>query len=99
VNCCGNPTLPSVQSMADGWAKHDHCSATPVTTTLSPHIRLSTYRSCAPGSTVELYSVEGGGHTWPGATIIVPGLNATTHEIDASATIWAFFAAHPGPTG
>jgi polyhydroxybutyrate depolymerase len=41
-----------------------------------------------------LYSIIGGGHTWPGA-IPLPKFGLTTTQINASATIWAFFAAHP----
>jgi polyhydroxybutyrate depolymerase len=41
-----------------------------------------------------LYSIIGGGHTWPGA-IPIPRLGLTTKQIDASSAIWDFFAAHP----
>jgi len=39
------------------------------------------------------YIVDGGGHTWPGA-IPITRFGMTTTQISASATIWAFFAAH-----
>jgi polyhydroxybutyrate depolymerase len=42
---------------------------------------------------VVLYSIIGGGHTWPGA-IPIASLGMTTKQIDASSTIWDFFAAH-----
>jgi polyhydroxybutyrate depolymerase len=43
-----------------------------------------------------LYTIVGGGHTWPGATIVIsPLLGETTNEINASTTIWDFMAAHP----
>jgi polyhydroxybutyrate depolymerase len=38
--------------------------------------------------------VAGGGHTWPGGTP-VPLAGATSTDIDASAAMWDFFAAHP----
>jgi polyhydroxybutyrate depolymerase len=44
---------------------------------------------------VLLYAVIGGGHTWPGSPVEIASLGPTTHEIDASQLIWAFFAAHP----
>jgi len=52
-------------------------------------------RFCEEGAAVELYVVEGGGHTWPGAAIDVPVLGETTHEISATDLIWAFFENHP----
>jgi polyhydroxybutyrate depolymerase len=41
-----------------------------------------------------LYSIIGGGHTWPGS-IPIATFGMTTNQINASDTIWAFFATHP----
>jgi len=81
-------------AMAD-WAEHNHCSGGPVTAAVSEHVSTETYAGC--DADVVLYVIDGGGHTWPGAEDDVPygGAGPTTHEIDASALIWAFFAAHP----
>ncbi len=40
--------------------------------------------------------VDGGGHTWPDANLILSRLisAATTHTFSATRTIWGFFAAH-----
>ena len=46
----------------------------------------TTYGTCAPGTSVELYVVGGTGHGWP-SQYIAP----------ISQTIWDFFAAHPKP--
>jgi len=56
---------------------------------------------CPEGAEVQLYRVEGGGHTWPGAEMLrgatdVVGL--TTFSISANQVMWDFFAAHPLPT-
>lgn len=40
------------------------------------------------GSTNELYRVNGGAHTWPGATIVV---GTTNQDFNASVEIWRFF--------
>jgi polyhydroxybutyrate depolymerase len=49
------------------------------------------------GTEVRLYTVNGGGHTWPGgrrySAMRVTGPLAK--DFDASAAIWEFFAAHP----
>lgn len=47
---------------------------------------------CAADMT--LYGIYWGGHTWPGHPINVQGLGQTTHDIDATALIWAFFRDH-----
>jgi polyhydroxybutyrate depolymerase len=49
---------------------------------------------------VELITIAGAGHQWPGGKgpgIIgrVIGLDPPSNALNATATIWAFFAAHP----
>jgi len=49
------------------------------------------------GTEVRLYTVNGGGHTWPGGRRYSP-MRVTgplAKDFDASAAIWEFFAAHP----
>ncbi|HRZ82059.1 MAG TPA: hypothetical protein P5069_06320, partial [Candidatus Hydrogenedentes bacterium] len=49
------------------------------------------YTGCA--AEVELYIVEGGGHTWPGGGPDYPRwiVGRTARDFSASETIWAFF--------
>jgi polyhydroxybutyrate depolymerase len=44
--------------------------------------------------TVRFYRIDGGGHTWPGGPQYLPErrIGATTQSIDATATMWQFFA-------
>ncbi len=51
------------------------------------------YNDCEGGSEVWHYKVYNGGHTWPGASIIV---GVTNQDFHASAAIWEFFLRHPG---
>jgi polyhydroxybutyrate depolymerase len=48
---------------------------------------------------VILYTVEGGGHTWPGGKPLPEWIvGRTTNEINASRVMWEFFMQHPrGP--
>jgi polyhydroxybutyrate depolymerase len=85
-----------VEDSVQQWAEHNACASGPQDERVSDHVRLRRYDDCAQGATVELYAVEGGGHTWPGAAIDIP-LGATTHEISATDLMWAFFEAHPRP--
>ena len=89
----------SYRPVADGIAvfrKADAC-APPVTTTAGP---VATARSaCANGTTVQLTTVAGAGHQWPGsarppgrATAILR-LDAPSDALDATELIWSFFAA------
>jgi len=47
------------------------------------------YGAGPTGVTIELLKISGGGHTWPGAAVWLPGTN---YDIDASEQIWNFFA-------
>ncbi|HSO95654.1 MAG TPA: PHB depolymerase family esterase [Acidimicrobiia bacterium] len=89
------PVLDVPTSVA-AWAARDRCAAKPTKHRVTPHVELTDYTGCRAGTAVELYSVVGGGHTWPGA-IDVPSLGPTTHEIDATDLILAFFARHARP--
>jgi polyhydroxybutyrate depolymerase len=80
----------SVPSAAQQWAAQDQCDPTPATTQAAAGVQLTAYSGCAGGAAVELYTIEGGGHEWPGA----PGQTAA---IDANSVMWTFFAAHPRP--
>jgi polyhydroxybutyrate depolymerase len=78
------------------WALQNGCQPEPLKTTVSRHIVSSRYAGCASNADVVLYTVQGGGHAWPGGpSIPIPGLGESTTEIDASYIMWEFFQAHP----
>jgi polyhydroxybutyrate depolymerase len=76
------------------WAWRNSCTSGRQESRLDTEVRLVRYDACSRGATVELYAVDGGGHTWPGS-FDVPRLGYTTRQISATDLIWAFFAAHP----
>jgi len=86
-------TTPDEDVLSD-WAAHDGCAGSRQESPVDTEIRLITYGSCPGGAVVQLYAVDGGGHTWPGS-FDLPSLGYTTHQIIATDLIWAFFAAHP----
>jgi polyhydroxybutyrate depolymerase len=94
VRCCSHGTVEAAPTAMAGWAAHDHCDARFTDTSLGTEVRRREWAGCDGTSTVVLYSIEGGGHTWPGG-LPIARLGMTTRQIDASATIWAFFTAHP----
>ena len=76
------------------WAENDVCPDSVVTempdidTTDQTTVTLTTYNPCTEDSEVLLYTINGGGHTWPGASYII---GVTNQDINASAEIWKFF--------
>ena len=54
------------------------------------------YTGCANNADVVLYTIKGGGHTWPGGgTLLDWFVGTTSRNIDASRVEWAFFREHP----
>ena len=89
----------SVSAAAADWASEDRCSSTPKTSHPDPDVTLTAYGRCAGGAAVELYTVTGEGHEWPGGpampAALVGVLGPQSSAIDADSVIWSFFAAHP----
>ena len=96
VHCCGGAVLGSAPDAMASWATHDGCAPTFNDERIGTEVRKRTWTGCQPGGEVVFYIIDGGGHTWPGS-IPVASLGKTTTQIDASATIWDFFKAHPLP--
>ncbi|MFC3963114.1 alpha/beta hydrolase family esterase [Nocardia jiangsuensis] len=82
---------------AAAWAGRDGCTGAPERRTIAEDVVLDSYR-CPPGVDVQLYSVLGGGHIWPGtSSLLYPSIivGSNTDSIDATALIWEFFRTHP----
>lgn len=98
-------TIPTADIIAK-WAAVDRCTAAPVVTNLPDvdttdrsKVKVTTYSGCAQRTEVVLYTVEGGGHTWPGGSQYLPAavIGPVNRDIDATDVIWKFFASHPSP--
>lgn len=85
--------LPPVERAADDWARAFGCSGR-ATTRPATGVRLRTWGSCPAGAAVRLYTLHGGGHTWPGSAE-VPRLGATARTLDATALILDAFDRTP----
>ena len=96
VHCCGGAVLGAAPDAMAGWAAHDNCDAAFTDERIGTEVRKRTWSGCQLGGEVVFYIIDGGGHTWPGS-IPIDRLGKTTTQIDASATIWDFFKAHPLP--
>jgi polyhydroxybutyrate depolymerase len=42
-----------------------------------------------------LITIDGGKHQWPGGTTVLEKRDPTSRALNATHTIWQFFAAHP----
>jgi polyhydroxybutyrate depolymerase len=80
-----------VETWIAGWAERNGCDMVPEP--IQGAVGGIRYASCQDGAEVALYTVHGGGHTWPGGPPI-PFVGKTSTDIDASETMWAFFQAH-----
>lgn len=90
-----NSGLPGTEHNMAGWAQLNHCDPQPKVTDIGTEVVHSVWPGCRQGSAVELYTVNGGGHTWPGSPIKVDFLGHTTDQVDATTLILDFFDAHP----
>lgn len=88
----------SAPATVQWWAERNQCDATPVLTFAHGDVTCERRSGCAGGADVELCTVSGGGHSWPGGPdLILPALGATSPDLDATAALWAFFEEHPMP--
>jgi polyhydroxybutyrate depolymerase len=86
------------------WARRDGCPPQPSASSLpdadpgdGTRTRVDVYGPCAAGTAVAFYTIEGGGHAWPGgeAKLGFGRSGPTPRDFDAGVVIWDFFQAHP----
>jgi len=86
----------SVKDAITHWVEANGCPAGPQHTE-SGSIEHDMYSPCSQGASVELYTIVGGEHAWPGGEAVTVQIGEPTMEISASALMWEFFAEHPMP--
>lgn len=87
---------PAVPALNATWRAIDKCRQPAVTTAGS--VTTST-AACPGGRTIELITIAGAGHQWPGSAAKpliqkLLGADPPSTALNATATIWQFFAAH-----
>lgn len=91
----GSSSSMPIDSVVKYWVRYNQCNATPNFSNV-PNSNLTDgctaehyiYPNGLSGSSVELYKVIGGGHTWPGALV---NIGVTNQDFSASKEIWRFF--------
>jgi len=87
--------LLSLADTVKYWSNHNRCASETVTERLpnTSHVRLDAYQQCSNETTVELYTIEGGNHTWPSIPMGTETEEPTPdQEISASEIVWNFFS-------
>jgi len=94
----GKPELLSVPETLETWLEINQCQSSPQIETWDKipddgtSIRRETYH--CQGQPVVFYSIEGGGHRWPGGSFWQYWLSGfATQELEANRIIWEFFEA------
>jgi len=96
ISWIGPIAFPAIPRWSARWAARNRCASEPVDTPLAPDVTRRAYAGCAGGADVVLHTVLGGGHSWPGGGPLPEWwVGPTTHSVDATRTMWAFFRAHP----
>jgi polyhydroxybutyrate depolymerase len=89
---------PPIPDLNARWRRIDRCRAP--TRTRQGRVTTSVAR-CPDGRSVELITIKGAGHQWPGEAgptgLIASKLDPPFPGLDATARIWNFFRTHPKP--
>jgi polyhydroxybutyrate depolymerase len=92
------PAYPAVRDWVASWAERNRCAVSPVESKIAADVVRLEYPDCAEGAPVVLYTILGGGHSWPGGKPPPEWrVGPTSNSIDATSALWAFFLEHPLP--
>jgi polyhydroxybutyrate depolymerase len=89
----------SVSDTIKHWVEANGCPADPVVTDMPAKpgdldVTRSAYGPGRDDSEVVLYTIDGGGHTWPGRSNRATFLGASSKNFKANEHIWSFFCEH-----
>src|SRR5262249_21324394 len=88
--------FPDVRRWTASWARRNQCAPNPVDSLVAADVSRRTWLHCVDGAAVVLYTILGGGHTWPGGQPLPEWFaGRTATSIDASRLMWEFFRDHP----
>lgn len=85
-----------IRAFTASWARRNRCGTDPVDSAVAADVTRLEYTNCAGDAAVVLYTIQGGGHTWPGGQPLPEWfVGRTSQSIDATSRMWEFFRAHP----
>ncbi len=87
--------FPSVLAWTTDWARRNRCGQNPIESVVATDVTRLEYTTCTDDAAVVLYTVRGGGHSWPGGKPLPAWMvGPPNHSIDATSQMWAFFREH-----
>jgi polyhydroxybutyrate depolymerase len=87
--------FPDIPDFIAEWSRRNQCAAAPVDSPAATGVTRREYTGCANDASVVLYTIDGGGHTWPGGEALPEWmLGPTSRSINASELMWSFFREH-----
>lgn len=88
-------SLPDIANWTQSWARRNRCRAESIESAVAADVIRREYTHCADHAAVVLYTLRGGGHSWPGGEPLPEWfVGPTSREIDATALMWQFFKEH-----
>lgn len=95
----------AVPEQAAGWRARNGCGEVATSSDTAGAATCQVFADGCAGAEVELCTIEGGGHTWPGTEYgckegtsfcdaYVDAVGPISADLDGPAAAWAFFAAH-----
>ena len=86
-------TFPSIPDWIQMYAQRNACAGEPLYLPVSDTVSGVRYTSCSQDAEVVFYTIQGGGHTWPGGEPIPEWIAGyTTPDINATRVMWEFFS-------
>jgi polyhydroxybutyrate depolymerase len=90
-----NRAFPQIPTWVEIWRRRNRCSSGPIDSLVAESVVRSEYTGCAGGASVVFYTMQGGGHTWPGGKPLPRWLVGPANDnVDATELLWAFFRQH-----
>lgn len=88
--------FPSIPTWTTSWARRNRCGTNPVESVVAADVTRREFTNCADNATAVLYTIRGGGHSWPGGEPMPHWLvGPTSNSVDATSQMWMFFREHP----
>ncbi len=96
----GIPVVGSERNLS-AWARLDGCAPAPRVDHPAPDVVRRRWTGCRARSSVTLYTVVGGGHTWPGSPVVLSTavVGPTTESVSATGLMLRFFGQTPARNG
>jgi polyhydroxybutyrate depolymerase len=91
-----NSPFPDIPTFMARYAQMNGCQTSPQMLPAIQEVSGVEYTGCSQNANVVFYTIDGGGHGWPGGHIPLPRfiVGKTTQSIDATQLMWSFFTQH-----